>query len=1236
MAASLPTPGQLIIENVVLLSGSPTAFAERYGHALTPTTFAKPGNTAAANAILHFLLCIIDPDVAHTQFKPCFPILDREQERDFRRVVDARLAVLERTKLLPVGSARKSVVASAGGDRFVDLLWSLSALAVQQACLRHPAYGPVSRLRLVSQQGRADSTLSHQSSARSSRSLLSTSSRSDRHDVSKQRRFLSAGMLGAAQQRQKDADNMRTRIHTEKTTLARTADMGQSGAKTWASEADSLREKISEFEAKVRTLKDQLADMGFDENGNDVRVKARERGGSAIASGIRQSSSGEDLGDELKTSPIESMESGSSVDELLEPSDGCDDISNDLSAILNFAADTRSGRAEVDRLFSSDSTVITVKSVEKDAVCRKEAAVTERPEDIIELVRSAADELEQATKRMDEIQKARKKAEEADAVLNVNDNVSQNSESTKSAVDCPPNKLIESALLKHKELLESSRHLVKVATELTEFSRDDLKRLPHSKSDDSLQTIDPVATIPKPTWLSEVNADASQTELTNESRVATSYALRSSSDKISTTKDVRLVSQAFQAVSPRFAPRSNTFTSFSRPRNFEKPELRSSRHVRSNSASVSQRSRLDSLHGVPPSYLSAKTSRSVRFAALPPSYSANRTVGPQRAGPSLKSSYRFTEVSSMPPANSEAMRNDEIASSDVLALNDARDFGADDTSRAEKARRPEKGESSGGRDMVVSRAAPDHKGDSNEERQGIYLRGGTRSPRISRTQTPRRVVRRKEAIQRSVLGASSVTRRSAMDHISPPCKIDGKLKQERIDADKGCNETIEHDDKQMEIVSMKDTSDSGFCRSKVELTELDLGDAIPITVVEEVSLVESTENVIIEAGTGDQTSVTDETASMNNPGSGGDDVQNSESEVVDTEKKTDPRIHVELLPSSSEGSYSEEPRVVDNSFKSACFDNGKEDQLLQAYESSRGSKGAGMSDDGACLAKYINDDSSRVTSTSGGLVHQVSPEGNGNFKESGTETEKVAAPVLELGSSDTSCDAGVTGVKAHDNQMEKLNSERDGSSRGLKASNNELQKIEDELISARNRSEAFVGQQDLLQKPCTSSEPRDTVETRTNLSPHLLKGDFARKSSSLLGNKHLSEGSDTRFRKDLLRAFDPLSSKGRSPVLCSRERDNTRQVPNCESESKATERILSGARLSKPEGFFAGQTAQWQQDVQSSGDAEGMQARGLMRSASTEAGSTNLGKSSSRGASTSSARKSRVKSLRARLAAALK
>lgn len=763
MAGSLPSPGVLIVENVVLLSGSPTAFADRYGHPITSSSFDKPGaNVPTANALLHFLLCVIDTE-APAAFKPCFPILDREQERDFRRVVDARLSLLEKTKLLPVGAARKSIVASAGGDRFIDLLWSLSSLAVQQACLRHPPYGPVSRLRLISHHGRTESNLSYQSSVRSTRSFMSTTNRpTDRVDPSRQRRFLSAGMVSAAQQRSKDAEEMRARIQAERVALARTTESGQEGAKTWASEADSLREKIGNFEAKIRRLKGQLADMGFDENGVDIRKKNSE--GGLMSGQITQSSSGDDLG-ELKTSPIESMESGSSVDELPEPADG-EDITADFSKLLTFTADTRESRVMMERALPGEKTSLNVmeKGIAKSGA--QSALTTTKPEDIVDLVRAATDELEQATTRMDELQEARRKAEQ----INVSPVVSREGSPYTLSDVTPETKhghlksIVDSALVKQENLVQASRNLSTAATQLTQESHG-IKNLPRDESDDSLRTIDPLATISKPTWVAEATADASQNSLIDIARPSSADGSKcSSGDEVDTARDVQLVTQALQNATPRKTFRSGQNSSSSRrtkeatnttsPRRLKEAAKSSERRQTKNKSSprptpVAARAQMNTMYTTQ-AHLASKTPRSVRFAALPPSYSANRTDLPGAIGITRRATEMFPAATRL----HHVVQSGKAAEATPLAQRYSEADVAEPSRQGAPARRPEKKDVTSPKDGTGTRkGGTHHRTPSMEEKTGASRQRSVSNtaPKVPRTQTPRRLVRRKEALQRSFI-----------------------------------------------------------------------------------------------------------------------------------------------------------------------------------------------------------------------------------------------------------------------------------------------------------------------------------------------------------------------------------------------------------------------------------------------------------------------------------------------------
>lgn len=746
------SPGALIVENVVLVAGSPTAFADRYGHVLTTTSFAKPGaNVQAANAILHFLVCAIDPD-ASASFKPCFPILDRQQERDFRRVVDARLALLENAKLIPAGTARKSVILSGGGDKFLDLLWSLSVLAVQQACVRQPAYGSASRIRLMSHSGRTDSNLTHQSSARSTRSLLSSSTKTaDRADSTRQqRRFLGAGMVSAAQQRSKDAEEMRARINAERATLARTTQAGQAGAKTWATEADSLREKIGDFEAKIRRLKGQLADMGFDQHGVDIRTTADAN----LESGqMTQSSSGDDLRG-LKTSPIESMESGSSVDELIEPTDNVGIVS-DFPKLMAFTAGAPETRSDVECALPPEKVIPTPKeeSIESQT-SQPLPPVHANPEDIVVLVRAATDELEQATNRMGEIQEACKKA----AQNTLTSTVSQSQPPFASSGSKAPapgkslKELIESSVQRQSNIVQSAKSLSNAAIELTQKSQQ-MKRLPRDESNDSLRTIDPVANISKPTWVSEATADASNNSLIDLVGLSSADGSKcSSADEIDTARDVNVVTQALQNPSPRRT--QSTASSGSSGRRLRESRRSSERRQQRNRATrkptpLASREQVTNLYAnVTP--LAAKNSRSVRFAALPPSYSANRSDFPGGLGVGRHPA----EVFPSPARLQRMVDGDKIAEAVPLSRRYSDADVADGGKASARARRSEQTESSVRRGGTYSPKSEHHRRTSSvDEKVGgpSPSKPSSSTTRITRTQTPRRIVRRKETLQRSFI-----------------------------------------------------------------------------------------------------------------------------------------------------------------------------------------------------------------------------------------------------------------------------------------------------------------------------------------------------------------------------------------------------------------------------------------------------------------------------------------------------
>lgn len=241
--------GQYVVENVTLLSGGAHAFEKRYKVALTETSFRTQGNSKIAYSLLHFLICCIDPDQAPNDFKPCFPIMDREQERDFKKVVDANLAVLEKGKLIPPRVGTKSVVSAAGGEKFEQLVWMLSTVALQQAALRHPAHATAHSLAPALPTPSADAG----------------------------RRY--AGLL-------------RSRTAAERAAFARTTQLGRDASVRWGESISGLNGRIGEVEMKTARLRKELAGFGFDERGVDLRKLemervSRDRGNVPTAAGVK-------------------------------------------------------------------------------------------------------------------------------------------------------------------------------------------------------------------------------------------------------------------------------------------------------------------------------------------------------------------------------------------------------------------------------------------------------------------------------------------------------------------------------------------------------------------------------------------------------------------------------------------------------------------------------------------------------------------------------------------------------------------------------------------------------------------------------------------------------------------------------------------------------------------------------------------------------------------------------------
>ncbi|BBN11626.1 HAUS augmin-like complex subunit 6 [Marchantia polymorpha subsp. ruderalis] len=126
----------------------------------------KHSNPRVGEALLHFLLCALrGPSLSAKDFAGVWPIFDAAQSREFRRIVQSLINELEAQGALPRSNSRVSSLATCCGQRFVELLWQLSAHALREVHKRsfptdvaaNPL--PASLTEVVSQNSHAASLL---------------------------------------------------------------------------------------------------------------------------------------------------------------------------------------------------------------------------------------------------------------------------------------------------------------------------------------------------------------------------------------------------------------------------------------------------------------------------------------------------------------------------------------------------------------------------------------------------------------------------------------------------------------------------------------------------------------------------------------------------------------------------------------------------------------------------------------------------------------------------------------------------------------------------------------------------------------------------------------------------------------------------------------------------------------------------------------------------------------------
>lgn len=125
--------GRAFVVNAQLLGYDRFASQEGLGTTLDHGIFARK-NDRAMQDILYFLLCVYDRPAAKKAFQFIVPVRDTAQARRFRETAFAQLERIQRaeTGCFTVGTLRKTYLASACGERFLSILWQLSAFLLER------------------------------------------------------------------------------------------------------------------------------------------------------------------------------------------------------------------------------------------------------------------------------------------------------------------------------------------------------------------------------------------------------------------------------------------------------------------------------------------------------------------------------------------------------------------------------------------------------------------------------------------------------------------------------------------------------------------------------------------------------------------------------------------------------------------------------------------------------------------------------------------------------------------------------------------------------------------------------------------------------------------------------------------------------------------------------------------------------------------------------------------------
>eukprot|EP01104_Vermistella_antarctica_P007558 TRINITY_DN1853_c0_g1_i2.p1 TRINITY_DN1853_c0_g1~~TRINITY_DN1853_c0_g1_i2.p1 ORF type:complete len:531 (-),score=85.67 TRINITY_DN1853_c0_g1_i2:81-1673(-) len=129
------TEASQVHTSLVLLGFDPRKNEEKYGIPFNSEMFSR-GNGKGMEIVLYFFFLRLQPAKTKERFRSIWPIYDKTQSRDFKKAAFDILQSLERSGDLPPNTVRLSNLQTAGGDRFVTMLWHLSSLTLETVLRR--------------------------------------------------------------------------------------------------------------------------------------------------------------------------------------------------------------------------------------------------------------------------------------------------------------------------------------------------------------------------------------------------------------------------------------------------------------------------------------------------------------------------------------------------------------------------------------------------------------------------------------------------------------------------------------------------------------------------------------------------------------------------------------------------------------------------------------------------------------------------------------------------------------------------------------------------------------------------------------------------------------------------------------------------------------------------------------------------------------------------------------------